>query len=109
MLIEVPVLTVFLGNAEDKDTNARDALQIKPIFLPSLSLLSPPQLPALASAQHELVHTGAIADLPKTQSSAPYLNSFTSFSWAWKRKRSSGKGVLRRTKKPPLQQTLTWL
>ena len=75
MIIEVPVLTVFLGNAEGKDTNARDALQIKPISLPSLSLLSPPQLPALALAQQELVHTGGFADLPKAELSAAYLNT----------------------------------
>lgn len=73
MIIEVPVLTVVFGNAEDKNTSTRDALWIKPIFLSSLSLLSPLQLPALASAVQELVHAGGFADLPNAESSAPYL------------------------------------
>lgn len=74
MIIEVPVLKVFLGNAKDKNTSAGDALWIKPIFLPSLSPLSPLQLPALAWAQQELVHTGGFAELPKAESNAPHLN-----------------------------------
>lgn len=75
MIMEVPVLAEFLGIAEDKSTRARDALWVKPIFLPSLSLLSPPQLPSLASAVQELVHAGGFADLPKAELRAPYLNT----------------------------------
>lgn len=60
------------GNVEDKDKSACDALWIKPIILSALLLLSPPQLPALASAQQELVHTGGFADLPKAELSTPY-------------------------------------
>lgn len=109
MIIEVPVLTVFLGNAEDKDTSARDALWIKPVFLPSLSLLSPPQLPALASAEQDLVHTGGFGDLLKAELSAPYLNMLHTIFLGlemWKVFRAGG---LRRKKKPSLQKMLTWL
>lgn len=74
MIIEVPILTVFLGNAEDKNTSAQDALSIKPIFLPPLSLLSPAPLPALASALQP-VQAGGFADLPKAELSAAHLNT----------------------------------
>jgi len=103
------VLTVFLGNAEDKNISARDALWIKPILLPSLSLLSPTQLPALASALQELVHAGGFADLLKAESSVPHLNMLHIIFSGLQIRKVFKAGGLRRKKKPPLQKMLTWL